>query len=1019
MRLPKLAINNTAFVLMLVVFLAIFGLRSYLNMPRTENPELSIPGSSVIVVMPGASTLDMEKMVAMPVEEAINEIEDIVEIRSEVRDGLAIISTEFEFETDPKEKYEEVVKQLNSIRSALPKEIYDIEIFQWSVADMLMTQLALLSEDASYAELEALAEAFQDQAEKVKAVRSIDFFGLPSQEIQIQLDLEKMALLDISLSQVVNAIQSNNVNIPGGEIQIGMMNLNVKSSGSFQDLEEIRNCVVNSSKGKLIYLKDIAKVDFSYEDQIYITRYGGKKIMAQEGMRGIFIGISQKEGLNVLHTAEALDPIIEEFRTNLPPNVQLEMVFKQAQIVEKRINAFLINLLQGMVLVAIVIFLSLGIRSSIVVTITIPLAIIIGLGFVDMAGFGLQQISIGALVVVLGMLVDNSIVMIENINRYIALGHSKREASYLAASEIGWPVVTATLTTVLAFLPIAAMPEKVGDFIKSLPITIMITLGVSLILALSFTPVISSRVLKDTQKGEKRLVGFSRLLKWVVDHPFKKSLTFSLKRPWFVLILAILYLGGSAWMFQFLGFSFFPKAEQAQFMVQITMPVGSSLAKTDKVVREVEQILDTMPEIRSYASNIGHGNPRIYYSMLSREHDKCFAEIYVESYTDDQEEFARVIKKARTYFDDLPGSRIVVKEFEQGIPYDSPIQIYFTGKKLNVLKAYAERLEELIARQPGAMNIENQFAKTNTELYFNINKEKANMMGVPILEIDRMIRTIVSGLEISRFKDAEGEEFPILVELEHAEDFAVEDLDRVYVSSLSGKQIPIKQFVDVEFQQAPATINRYNLDRTAEVLADVQPGYTLDEVIVPVIEELKTWKLPRGYAYHIRGEYAGRNSAFTGMNNAVLIALLSIFAVLVLQFKSIKQPLLVFVAIPFAFTGMVWALLFNGLTFSFTAFIGLTSLVGIVINNSIILVDYTNVLRKRGMDLPDAIREAAQTRLTPIVLTALTTIGGLIPLTLQGGTLWAPMGWTIIGGLFVSTFLTLIIVPLCYYLFEK
>lgn len=293
------------------------------------------------------------------------------------------------------------------------------------------------------------------------------------------------------------------------------------------------------------------------------------------------------------------------------------------------------------------------------------------------------------------------------------------------------------------------------------------------------------------------------------------------------------------------------------------------------------------------------------------------------------------------------------------------------------------------------------------------------MLGVPVLEIDRTIRTAIAGMQVSSFRDPTGENHKVIMKMEHEGMFGVEELERIYVSSLSGRQHQLKQFVELKLQQSPTSISRYDMERTAEILADVASGYTLNEVMDPVLEELENYPMPAGYSYTVSGELEGRNDAFGGVANAVIIAIISIFSVLVLQFRSIRQPLIVFLAIPFAVTGMIWALWITGNTFSFTAFIGLTSLVGIVVNNSIILVDFINKLRDRGIALNEALQQAAETRLTPIVLTALTTIGGLLPLTLKGGTLWAPMGWTIIGGLFVSTMLTLVIVPVIYKILEQ
>jgi len=1020
MKLPNLAIDNKSFTWMVFIFLTIMGIRAYMTMPRTENPETSVPGTSIIVVMPGANSMDMENMVALQVEEALNELEDIERITSDVRDGLAVVQVEFEFSSDADEKYDEVVQQINSIRSELPDEIVQLDMWKWTVADMAMMQLALISEYEPFSEMENTADELRKRIEKIRSIRNVNYYGLPGQEIHVSLDFEKMAMVNTSLDHITRAISSNNVNIPGGDIKLGSSTLSVKSSGSFQNLEEIRSCVVNSYQGRLIYLRDVAEVNFEYEERKHLTRFAAKHMFREKGggERCIFIGISQKEGLNVLETYEELRPVIENFEKDLPESMKLEVVYNQPNTVKSRINLFVSNLLQGVVLVALIIFLSLGFRSSLVVAMAIPLSLIIGLGFVDLAGFGLQQISIAGLVVVLGMLVDNSIVMVENINRFIQMGHPKREASILAASEIGWPVISATLTTLLAFVPIAAMPDMAGNFIKSLPVTIMITLTISLLVALTFTPMITSSLFKERTAKEVKSRGIAKLLRWIIEKPFRTTLRAALRRPVLTLFLALIYLAGSSLMFGFVDISFFPKAEQPNLMIQASLPQGSSLERTDEVARYMERVLDTMPEVRYYASNVGQGNPQIYYNVFPRRQDIRHAEIYVQLYDFEPEAFALTLDRMRNEFDLYPGARIRVKEFEQGIPYDAPIQIFLTGDDLDVLREISSDVEDFIREQPGAINVENQFVKTNTELLFRINKEKANMLGVPVIEIDRTIRTAVAGIGISKFRDKEGEEYEILLKMKQDGEFSLEDLNKVYVSSLSGKQIPLKQFVDVELQQVPSSISRFDMERTAEILADIRSEVPLDEVMDPILAKLEAYPMPEGYSYTIGGELESRSDAFGGMTNAVIIAVISILAILVLQFRSLKQPLIVFVAIPFAFTGMIWALLITGNTFSFTAFVGLTSLVGIVVNNSIILVDYINKLRERGEDLTQALQNAAEIRLTPIVLTALTTIGGLLPLTLRGGTIWAPMGWTIIGGLLVSTMLTLLIVPVTYKLIE-
>ena len=632
MRLPRLAIDNRSFTWMVFIFLTLVGARSFINMPRTENPEVTVPGSSIIVLMPGAGPMDMESLVALPIEEAMNELDDIKQIITDIRDGIAVISVEFEFDSDADEKYDEVVQQVNSIRNELPDEILRLETWQWSISDMSMLLLALISEDAPYNEMEQVSDELSKRIEKIRSVRKVNTYALPEQEIHIHLDFEKMAMVNTTLDHITRAIVSNNMNIPGGDVSLGVNNLSVKSSGSFKNLDEIRNMVVNSHMGRLIYMRDISSIEYGYETQQYKARFGAKSIQRDSpgGGRCIFLGISQKEGLNVLETGDRLDPVIEAFREELPANMRLELVYNQPQVVRERINGFMINLLQGIILVGLLIFLSLGFRSSMMVVIAIPLSLIIGLGLVDMAGFGLQQTSIGGLVVALGLLVDNSIVMVENINRYIQMGHSRREASILAASEIGWPVVTATLTTVLAFIPIAAMPGKTGEFIKSLPVTIALALIVSLFVALSFTPMLTSKLLKEKKLVDQKPWGLSGVLGWIIKHPFRRALKGALRRPGLSMLLVSLFLVLSLAMFRYVGISFFPKAEQANLMIQASMPEGSSLERTDQVAFYLESVLDTMPEVEYYATNVGHGNPKIYYNVFPKRFDKSFTEIYVQ-----------------------------------------------------------------------------------------------------------------------------------------------------------------------------------------------------------------------------------------------------------------------------------------------------------------------------------------------------------------------------------------------------
>jgi multidrug efflux pump subunit AcrB len=1013
MQIPRIAIDNKQFTLTVFLLLLIIGVSSFLTMPRSEDPPLQIPGASIIIIYPGSSPLDLEQLIASPLEEALNQLDDIKRMETTMRDGILVSSIEFSFDTDADEKYDEVVQQVNSIRSSLPDEIYSIEILEWSSSDVVMMHLALVSESTEFSLLEKDALQLKEELEKVPGIKLVQILAVPDQELRISLDMEKMALMNISLEQVSQSILSSNANIPGGSLEIGKRDFSINTSGSYRGLEEIRNTVVSSYNGRIIYLGQIAAVDYDYEDRNYLARYMGE--------RAVFITVKQKPGYNIFRISEQLHKITEDFTNDLDDETELITVFDQAESVDTRINGFLSNLLFGILLVGIIIFLSLGFRASLLVIIAIPFSILIGLGFVDIAGYGLQQISIAGLVIALGLLVDNSIVIVENIERYIWQGKTRSEAAIAGSSQLGWPIITATLTTMFAFIPIISMPDKSGKFIQSMPITVICTLFASLIIALVLTPYLASIFLKKYSGGGKERNQFSlkQILHTVIEGPYRKTLSFVLRKPVIVLSLSVLVLAGSLLLFRYVGVSFFPKAEKPQFMIRISTPEGSSLDATDQVVMQVEDILDTIPGLKHYASNTGHGNPRIYYNLFPKQFEKNFAEIYVEMESYEVKAFDRMIIELRELFVNYPGARINIKEFEQGSPIEAPLTVKITGSRLGDLKKISDDFEAFLREEPGLVNIDNQLDRTSTDFYININRDKASMLGVPIFEIDRTVRTAITGWPVSSFRDEEGEEYNIVLRIPFSEHVKLKDFDRIYVSSQSGRLIPLKQLARIELKQSSGIITHFDMERNGTLTADLRKDYILDEIIEHLDAKFSAYHLPEGYEYIFTGEVESRQESFGGMWRASIIALIAIFAILVLQFKSFTQPLIIFSAFPLAMIGSVLALFITGYTFSFTAFIGLISLIGIVVNNSIILVDYINKLIADGVEKIEAIKQAGEIRFTPIVLTTLTTIGGLLPLTLRGGTLWAPMGWTIIGGLLISTFLSLLLTPLLYKLYTR
>jgi len=1007
MILPKLAIENHQFTNILIVLLIMFGLVSFLTMPRSEDPQVSPAGSSVIVILPGATPSDVEELIIDPIEEVINELEDIKEIRSTASDGLAVVAVEFVSGSNPDDKYSDVIQKVNGIRSQLPPEIISLDINKWSISDVQILQIALSSDSASYQLLEKEANRLKKGLERVFGVQKVKTWAYPEQEIRISLDLQKMAHYAMSLDQVIKSVQSENQNIPGGYIDIGNNRFNIQTTGSYQAISDLENTIVQAIEGKIVYLKDIAEIEQTYEDLSYHARFHDKQ--------AIFVSLNQKVGTNIFDIRADIEDVLSEFKNKLASAIDMNIVFDQSQSVAYRLNNFFINLLQGLILVGIVIITTIGFRASFIVITVIPISIIIGTGFIDLSGYGLQQMTISGMVIALGLLVDNAIVVIENISRFMKMGYNRKESAVQGTDQIAWAIVSATATTVLAFVPMMMMQNITGDFIRSMPVTVVYTLSASLLIALLLTPYLSSKYLKV--QGNDNETALRKILNQFIQKHYRRTLNFVLIKPKRVLLLTISIFILSLGLFPLIGISFFPKAEKPQFIINIDTPKGTSLDRTDQIARDVESVLKSRGEIVSFATNIGQGNPRIYYNVLQKNKTSTHAQIFVQLEEYDQKVFDNLINDLRNKFSDYPGAKIEVKEFEQGPPITAPIAIYVLGDNLETLKRVANDVENIIAATPGTININNPLATSKTDLYLDVNRAKASMLGIPLINIDRTVRASIAGLTISKYRDAEGKEYNIVVRLPFKDKIEFEDLDKIYISSMTGAQIPLRQIAKIKFKASPLEINHYNLERNVTITADVISGTSVNETTLKIMDKLETYHWQKGYRYAVGGEIESREESFGGMMQAVIVALIGIFAVLVLQFRSYTQPLIVFSAIPLAVIGSILALLITRNTFSFTAFIGLTSLLGIVINNSIILVDYTNQLRREGKDLISALKEAGETRFMPIILTTATTVGGLLPLTLRGGTLWAPMGWTIIGGLIASTFLTLIVVPVLYKLY--
>ncbi|MBZ0266268.1 efflux RND transporter permease subunit, partial [bacterium] len=548
------------------------------------------------------------------------------------------------------------------------------------------------------------------------------------------------------------------------------------------------------------------------------------------------------------------------------------------------------------------------------------------------------------------------------------------------------------------------------------PISVMLILGASLLVALTFSPMAASRIMKPVPMEKQPVL--TRKLYGFVGGPYKNALKFGLNHRWLVLGMATLVFIGSMALFPLVGVSFFPKAEKPIFIVDVTLPKGSSLDATDRALRWVEDEVMNLEYVEQVTSNLGRGQPNFYYNMFPGAEKTNFGELFVQTKQDfTGEKLSRELNQLRSRLKQYPGAKFNVIELEQGPQSGDPIEVRVFGDNSGQLEETSHVIEEAIANVPGAVNVKNPYSTKATNVRVDINRDKAAMMGIPLHEIDRVVRTAIAGWQTGDYRDARGEDYPIMVRLPAGEQASMEDFMRIYLPSASGNQVALKEVADIKLESGHSLVQRRDGQQMVSIGAGTS-GRPTAQVETDIRTTLEGMDLPEGITFEFGGESEARGESFNSMYQATSIAIIGIYAVLVFMFRNFRQPLIIYAALPLAFIGSIIALFITGNTFSFTAFIGLTSLVGIVINNSILLVDMTNQNRISGMNRRDAIMEAGTSRFVPIVLTTLTTIFGLLPLTIRGGTLWGPMGWVIIGGLITSTLLTLIIVPILYELFS-
>lgn len=1076
MIVSNTAVKKSVSVAVLAVMLVIFGVYCYMTLPRESDPDITIPNVFVSTDYRGVSPADIETAITIEIEKKLKGLDGLKTIKSVSSEGLSSINVEFVTGTDIDKAIQDVKDKVDEAKGSLPMDLEDDpSVFEVNFSEMPIVVYSL-SGTCGLPCLKEIADDLKDDIEGVTGVLEAEVTGGLEREIRLEVFSEKLAYYGLSIGSLQTAVSSENTNTSGGNIKLGDGRFQLRVPGEFKTPEEIYNLVVAIHDGEPVYLKDVARVVDGFKEETSISRLDGRE--------AVNLSVKKRSGENIISISRAIDKIIEEDMATWPHGTDITKVLDKAKDIDMMVADLENNILSGLVLVLVVIFFAMGVRNAILVSMAIPFSMLISFTILYIMGITLNMVVLFSLTLALGMLVDNAIVIIENCYRFMEQGAERKEAVMKATSEVAYPVIGSTLTTVAAFSPMLFWPGIMGEFMSYLPLTLIITLSSSLFVALVINPAIASMFMKVKTSGpqdEKSMEEVAR----AVEQPVQLN-TFLLKKyawllknaldkPLTVVLTAfcVLFIMVQGWLLV-VGLEkpveFFPEIDPKGMYVNIDIPEGAGLSYIDKVIQRVEFALAGEPHHRATdgeaqrASLIEALGPKTYHTPSGTEYSgpsdlENIKNIYMRGVVTsggssafsantpnhvgvrfiDLEDRRRSthdsVADIRKRVKDIPGGKITIAMEEEGPPTGAPINIEIAGDNFAVLGRIAKEIRDVLSQQPHVEDVRDDYVEGIPSVQVMIDRQKASLFGLTTDMIGFALKSAYNGLEVSSFRDGD-DDYDITVQLAEIDREKVDVLNELMLPTPSGQMVPLSTIAKISFAGGLGDINRINNERVVTVKANVDetkiPGPVARDTAAEILAQLP---LPPGYKITFTGEFEFQQESETFLTKAFMVALLLIFLILVSMFNSVSQPFIIMTSVILSLGGAFLGLaLFKSPFGIIMTGVGVISLAGVVVNNAIVLIDYTNQLRTRGMALRDAVISAGATRLRPVLLTAVTTILGLIPMITgvsfdfhkgafswvsESSQWWQSMAIVVVFGLIVATFLTLVVVPTLYYLFER
>jgi HAE1 family hydrophobic/amphiphilic exporter-1 len=1004
MFLPDISVRRPVVATIFTLALVFFGILGYQRLGIDLFPRVDFPYVTVTTTLFGASPEVMDTDVTDPIEEQINTIEGVKNITSSSGYGFSQVVVEFELFRDIDSAVQDVRAKVDLARRKLPTDI-DPPIID--KLDINATPILWLSMKGNLP-LQRLGmiadEVLRPQIESIQGVGTINLDGYAKREIRVWIDRKKLEAHRLTSNDVARAFMAKNIELPGGIIESVDREFTVRNLGELRTIEEFDNLIITHDNGAPIRLKNIGWTEDGTESIRSIARYNR--------VPAIGLSIIPRSGANVVEVARTVKSKIAEMNKTLPPGVEVFVSFDISNFIEEAISDVGYDVFLGGILAAgVMFFFLLSLRSTVITALAIPASLITSFGIMHFMGFSRNYMTMLGLSMMVGVVIDDAIIVLENIYRHMEEGKNRITAARDGASEIAFAATAATFSIVAVFLPVAFMEGIIGRFFYQFGVTVAASVLTSLVIALVLIPMLCSRFLRVEERRSRLALLFERGYERL-EGRYRKALAFCLSHRWAIVVLATLIFFGSMGILANLKREFVPKSDESRFLIHLEAPTGSTLHYTDDKMRKVEELVLRLPEVQNIFSTIGVG--------ARKEVNKGVLLVALKDRGERKRTQHEIMAALREEVRQIPGCKVYIEDFEPvavGGRRGAPLQFDIKGPEVKELEAISTKIMAEMASRGGFVDVSSDLELTKPEVRVYIDRNKASDVGVDVREISSTIRQMIGGEEVSRFKDIErAKRYDVRIRLIKDQRMSPEDIEQISIRTPRGGLIKLAQVVRVEEGIGPNLINRKDRLRSATIYADTTGGKSLGEAIEEM-EYLAKKMIPSGYSHSFFGQAEAFKESFHYLINALIQAIIIIYMVLAMQFNSFLHPLTVMLALPLSTAGAFGALYLTGDSISIISMIGMITLTALVVKNSILLVDYTNTLRERGMERNSAILQAAPVRLRPILMTAVTTMLGVLPVALgftAGGEMRAGMGRATFGGMFASTLLTLFVVPVAY-----